>query len=74
MFVLLVCGGGGGGTLISSYIRRLGSFLEVQNFEFQYFGNFQKNEYFWSMKICGYLFGIITKLYYIFFSYGQGTE
>ena len=26
-----------GGTLIFSYIRRLGSFLGVQNFEFQYF-------------------------------------
>ena len=26
--------GGGGGTLISSYIRRLGSFLGVQIFEF----------------------------------------
>ena len=27
---------GGGGTLIFSYIRRLGSFFLVQNFEFQY--------------------------------------
>ena len=26
----------GGGTLIFSYIRRLGPFLGVQNFEFQY--------------------------------------
>ena len=29
--------GGGGDTLIFSYIRRLGPFLGVQNFEFQYF-------------------------------------
>ena len=27
---------GGGGTLICSYIRRLGTFFGVQNFEFQY--------------------------------------
>ena len=39
-------GGGGGGTLIFSYIRRLGSFYGVQNFEFLYFGGFQRNEYF----------------------------
>ena len=36
-------GRGGGGTLIFSYIRRLGSFFRVQNFEFQYFlGGFRK--------------------------------
>ena len=29
-----------------SYIRRLRSFFGVQNFEFQYFLGFQKNEYF----------------------------
>ena len=28
----------GGGTPIFSYIRRLGSFFGVQNFEFQYLG------------------------------------
>ena len=39
-------GGWGGGTLIFSYIRRLGSFFWVQNFEFHFFGFFQKNEYF----------------------------
>ena len=38
--------GAQGGTLIFSYIRRLGSFLGVQNFEFHYFLGFQKNEYF----------------------------
>ena len=35
-------GGGGGGILIFSYIRRLGSFLEVQSFEFQYFWGFSE--------------------------------
>ena len=34
-----------------SYIHRLGPFLEVQNFEFQYFLGFQKNEYFSGMKV-----------------------
>ena len=29
-----------------SYIRRLGTFFCVQNFEFQYFWGFQKNKYF----------------------------
>ena len=34
---------GGGGTLIFLYIRRLGSFFLVQNFEFHYFwGVFRK--------------------------------
>ena len=36
-------GGGGKGTLLFSYIRRLESFLLVQNFEFKYFWGFQKN-------------------------------
>ena len=31
---------GGGGTLIFSYIRGLGPFLWVQNFEFQYLVGF----------------------------------
>ena len=39
-------GEGGGGTLIFSHIRRLGPFFLVQNSEFQFFGGFQKNEYF----------------------------
>ena len=39
-------GGGGGGTLIFSHIHRLGLFFWVQNFEFNIFGGFQKNEYF----------------------------
>ena len=44
-------GGGGVCTLIFSYIRRSGLFFWVKNFEFQYFGFFQENEYFWVMKI-----------------------
>ena len=35
-------GGGGEGTLIFSYIRRIGSFFGVQNFEFQYFLRFSE--------------------------------
>ena len=35
-------GGGGGGTLIFSYIRRLGPFFWVQNFEFRYFWGFSE--------------------------------
>ena len=44
--------GGGGGEWYSDIfiLRRLGSFW-VQNFEFQIFWGFQKNEYFWGMKI-----------------------
>ena len=39
-------------TLIFLYIRRLGSFWGVQNFEFQYFwGVSEKNECFWGIKI-----------------------
>ena len=33
---------GGGGNLIFSYIRRLGSILGIQNFEFQYFWGFSE--------------------------------
>ena len=43
----------GEGTLIFSYIRRLGSFLGVQNFKFQYFGVFQTKEYFWGDTFWG---------------------
>ena len=56
---------GGGVFLILSHIRRLGLFLGVQNSEFQYFGGFQKNEYFFGyyeefVDILGG--GVITKL------------
>ena len=41
-----------GGTLIFSYIRRLGLFFGVQNFEFQYFlGFFRKMNIFWGYEI-----------------------
>ena len=37
---------------IQAHIHRLGSFLGVQNFEFQYFlGFFRKNEFLGGMKI-----------------------
>ena len=35
----------GGGTLVFLYMRRLGSILGVQNFEFQYFWGFQKKNF-----------------------------
>ena len=52
-------GGGGGGTLKFLYIRRLGLFLGVQNFEFQYFFFvfFRKMNIFWGMKILWIFFG-----------------
>ena len=37
---------GEGGTVIFPCIHRLGLFLGVQNFEFQYFWGFQKNKIF----------------------------
>ena len=43
--VFAAVGPRGGGTLIFSYIRRLGPFLGVQNFEFRYIFGFQKNKY-----------------------------
>ena len=66
-----------------SYIRRLGSFFWVQNFEFQYFLGFWKNEYFLGYedsvdiflghhKIGLYL-GVIS-VHFRVSSSGQGTE
>ena len=74
---------GGGGTLIFSYIRRLGSFFGVQNFEYQYFWGFSDSEYFLGYgnfvdiflghhKIGLYL-GFIS-MHFMVFSEGQGTE
>ena len=56
-----------GGTLTFLYIRRLGLFFGVQNFEFQYFfGVFKKINIFWGMKILWIFFwGVTTKLAYI---------
>ena len=63
-------GGGGGGTPIFSYIRRLGSFLGVQNFEFQYFGGFsEKKNILGGMKLLWIFFGVITKLDNIYWSF-----
>ena len=39
-----------GGTLIFSYIRRLGPFLGVKFLNFNIFGGFQKNEYFFGYE------------------------
>ena len=51
-------GGGGVGSLIFSYIRTLGSFFWVQNFEFQYFlGVFRKINIILGMKILWIFFG-----------------
>ena len=51
-------GGGGTCTLIFSYIRRLGSFFWIQNFEFQYFfGVFRKINIFLVWIFCGYFLG-----------------
>ena len=62
-----------GGTLIFSYIRRLGSFFGVQNFEFQYFFYF----FFWGggggvrkMNIFGGYEDFVD--IYIFFFWGGG--
>ena len=46
---MIIPGGGGGGTLIFSYIRRLGSFFGVQNFEFPFLG-FSLNKYFYGYE------------------------
>ena len=43
-------GGGGGGTLIFLYIRRLGLFFGVKILNFNIFGGFQKNEYFFGYE------------------------
>ena len=52
--------------------------MGVKNFEFQYFGLFQKTEYFWGYEDFGDTFGVITKLDYTMhfrvFSEGQGTK
>ena len=41
--------GGGGGTLIFLHIRRLGPFFGFKIRNFNIFGGFQKNEYFWGV-------------------------
>ena len=50
------------GTLIFSYIRRLGPFFWVQNFEFQYFWGFsEKMNTFGGMMKMRIFLGVITK-------------
>ena len=57
-FWRIVPRGEGGGTLIFSYIRRLGSFYWVQNFEFQYFFRFSEKWIFLGVwRFCGYFLG-----------------
>ena len=75
-------GGGGvrtprGYSLIFPYIRRLGSFFWVQNFEFQYFGGFSEKKIFWGMKILwiffwghhkiGLYLGVISMHFWVFY-------
>ena len=74
---------GGGCTLIFSYIglRRLGHFLGFKILNFNIFGCFQKNEYFWGnedfvdyfMGKIGLYLGVIS-MHFRVFSKGQGTE
>ena len=50
-----------GGYSDSCIHRRLGPIFGVQNFEFQYFCRFKKNEYIFGMKILWIFWGVITK-------------
>ena len=56
-----------GRTLIFSYIRRLGPFLRVQNFEFQYF---LEHEDFvdisWGRRKIGLVLGVISMHFSVF--------
>ena len=55
-----------GGTLTFLYIRRLGLFFGVQNFEFQYFLRFSKKKNFWGTKILWIFFGVLPQNWPIF--------
>ena len=53
----------GGGTLIFSYIHRLGPFFGGRILNFNIFGGFQKNEYFFGYEHFVDIFlGVIPKL------------
>ena len=59
--------GGGGGTLIFSYIRRLGPFFfwfKILNFDI--FGGFQKNKYFFGYEDFVDIFGGSSQNWTIF--------
>ena len=60
---LLSVGHPRGGTLIVS-LCRLGPFLGVQNFDFNIFQGFQRNEYVLGYEEIVDIFGVITKLDY----------
>ena len=47
----------GGGTLIFSYIRRLALFFGFKILNFNILRGFQKNKYFWGIKILWIFFG-----------------
>ena len=65
-----------GGTLIFSYMRRLGSFFGVQNFEFQYLRGFSEKRIFWGYQDfvdifwghhkIGLYFGVISMILWSF--------
>ena len=54
-----------GGNLLLSCMHRLGSFLLVQNFEFQYVRGFLEKIIFFGYEDFVDIFGVITKLVYI---------
>ena len=67
IFFLECSGVAPGGTLIFSYIRRLGSFFGVQNFECKYFlGIFRKKLYFGGYEDFVYIFGGSSQNWTIF--------
>ena len=54
-----------GATLTFLYIRRLGLFFWVQNFEFQYFLGFSKKNFLGYEDFVDIFWGVTTKLAYI---------
>ena len=72
-----------GVTLIFSYTRRLGPFLGVQKFQFQYvLGVFREMNIFGGMKILLIFWGVyqiiglylrVISMHFMVFSFGQGT-
>ena len=61
---MCVGGGGGGGGGSDIFIRRLGSFFWVQDFEFQYFIGFSEKNIFLGYEVSVNIFWVITKLDY----------